>query len=107
MSDIWDALAATTLARLGDPIVYRPNGGAALVPAILGYVDFGDDTINFGESSGTVPGPTLEVRVVDVATPTRADRITIPRIAAIFAPESWPLSSDGRHYRMTLKRVLA
>jgi hypothetical protein len=105
MTDIFDDLDAIVLGIVGDPIEYQVSGfGPAL--QIRSFADHGDQTVEFGATAGTVGDASIQIRIIDVAIPNKADVITLPRIAGqTFRPARWERSRCGRFWNVSLKRA--
>lgn len=102
MTDVFDDLDAQTLEAIGDEIVYTPSGGAAL--NIKAWVNHNDQAIQFGNSAAITGDASIQVRVIDVAQPTKADIIDLPRTGLSYRPASIMRDRSGRLWNITLKR---
>lgn len=78
LSDFEDELESSALAQLGDPITYTPNGGEAL--SLHAWVNYDTGVVATPNSRAIVTQIEVEVAAADVATPTKEDRLTLPRL---------------------------
>lgn len=104
MTDVFDDMDRIALDRIGDPVVYRPGGGAALSPAIKGWVNHGDDVQQFQVSAGVVADASVQIRVIDVAEPSKADTIELPELGLTFQVKDWTRDVSGRYWNLRLKK---
>jgi hypothetical protein len=102
MTDAFDDLDEITLDIIGDDILYKQPLGENVT--IKAWADHSDVSRRFGASAGVTGDATIEIRVADVAQPTRDDIITLPRTGLFYRPSSYLRSPSGRMWRITLKR---
>lgn len=101
--EAWDAiLDATTLALLGDTVVYTPQGGAPLTLKVL--ADYSDGEKMLGNSRVITSEAAMEVAVADVPQPTGQDLIFSGRVNQNFHPKDAKLDETGRNWLILLKR---
>ncbi len=104
MTDAFDDLDAITLDVIGDPITYTAGG---IPRALKAWVNHAPAVQDFGASVAAVSDqPTMQVRKIDVATPTKDDRIALPRTGLTYRPLSWTHSRCGRLWDMTLSKAI-
>lgn len=78
LSEFEDEMESSLLAELGDPITYTPNGGAPL--SLHAWVNYDTGVVATPNSRALVTQIEVEVAAADVATPTKQDTITLPRL---------------------------
>jgi len=105
MSDPFDDLDSITLAEVGDSLTYAP-GGTGAVP-LTGFVNHGDVITGFGGPGAKTQDCDVQVRVLDVALPTKADIIMLPRTGLSYTPMDWLRDPSGRWWNIRLKKVPA
>lgn len=103
LEDFDAELDSTTLALLGDTIIYTPSAGVPLT--FRAIVDYGDD-IERLSGTGVVRGEcAVEVPVATIAQPSGADLIDLPKRAGErFLPKDWKLNKAGDGWLILLKR---
>lgn len=104
MSDPFDDLDALTLEAIGDDITYTAGG----VPlSIKAWVNHAPAVQDFGASVAAVSDqPMMQVRKIDVALPTKDDRIALPRTGLTYKPLSWTHSRCGRLWDINLSKAI-
>jgi hypothetical protein len=102
MSDPFADLNRITLQRIGDDLTYHPGGGAAIAP-FRAWVAYTNLDIGFDGLTASVNEPSLQVRVLDVPTPTNADIITLPKDGKSYRPKSWLLMPSGDYWSIALR----
>jgi len=103
MTDVFDDLDRITMAGIGDPITYTPNGGSAL--SINAWADHSGDTISFGFSEGVTAGAVVQVNKTDVATVSKQDIIYLPRTGLTYQPVEILSDRSGRLWNIALGKV--
>lgn len=102
MSDPFADMDARVLAAIGDSLTYRPGGGAAL-PPFWAWVAYTNLDVGFDGYTASVDEPSLQVRVLDVPAPTKADIITLPKDGKSYRPKDWKLMPNGDFWAIALK----
>lgn len=105
MSDPFDDLDAETVSRIGDSFTYAPGGTGAVT--LRGFVNHGDTVLGFSGPGAKTQDCDIQVRVSDVATPTKQDIITLPRTGSSYTPINWTRDPSGRWWNIPLKLVRA
>lgn len=103
MSDPFAEMDRITLQRIGDDLIYRPNGGAAITPPFRAWVAYTQLDVGFDGFTASVDEPSLQVRVIDVPLPTSADLITLPKNGMTYRPKTWLRMPSGDYWSIALR----
>lgn len=103
MSDPFADMDATVLSRIGDDLTYCPGGGAPITPPFRAWVAYTQIDVGFDGYTASVDEPSLQVRLVDVPAPSKADLITLPKTGKTYRPKDWNIMPNGEFWSMPLK----
>jgi hypothetical protein len=102
VTDSFDDLDTITMSMIGDAIVYKVGGVTPLAPAINGWVNHSDIDIVTGFGRALASAIQVEINKLDLAAPTKADTIYLPRTRRTYKIAEIRETTSGRLWNLFL-----